>query len=764
MRGATNNQRPSAETSPAPAARARVVACFWLTVVFVLLLLAQLVEGKRGAGLSVGIEIEDVSGGVFFSWVDSDGPAGVGGIWVGDLLVGINGVPVRSLVGYDVAAQGMETALPQVFTVSRDGTTLDIAVTPGIPFDWAVWALNAFGAAVHMAFGLVVLLYGGGDLRARLLSILLVAIGLELAVPEAAVGAPWINAVTACMYWLLTGLQFGVELHLASVIPQPQSWLRGRRWPLVLFYGVGGGFGMLMFAASLPGAETSNLLGWTWTPLGDAITTGFFLVWILSVVLLLGNSALRWPEPTGRHQALLVLLGVLPWATLTVATIYWDLAGEVYPGWVYTAQPLVFLIFPIALVFAIFRYRLFDLEFVVRRSLVYGTLSTVLLLGAYAGFALAGVGLSAFLGGVPPTLVVASATLVLGLLFSPLKQYIERQVEQRFFPERVALRERLGELVRNLPGRGQLPAMAETLVAEIVEIFAVERACLLLADRDSDLLVGRASRHCGEGAHGMLFPKSDPFVRFLTRRARATVSDRWPRTMVLSVQLEEMGGALAVPIMKSRELTGLLMLGAKRDGDEFGAEERELLDLLSHHVATVLENAYLFESATIDGLTGLLRREAVLTELGREIDRAQRYERPLSIAMVDIDRFKAVNDMLGHVAGDLILRQAAEKLGDGLRSTDVMGRYGGEEFLALLPETDQGLARKVAERMRVSVARHNVPIEGRAVGVTVSIGLACLADLPVGVEPTPEMLIELADRSLYEAKRAGRNRIAVGVG
>ena len=151
----------------------------------------------------------------------------------------------------------------------------------------------------------------------------------------------------------------------------------------------------------------------------------------------------------------------------------------------------------------------------------------------------------------------------------------------------------------------------------------------------------------------------------------------------------------------------------------------------------------------------------MLAEAQREIDRAVRYKRPLSVAMIDIDRFKVVNDALGHVAGDVILRQTAEKLTEGLRSTDVLGRYGGEEFLALLPETDRRLSRKVAERVRQAVAGHNVQIEGRAVGVTVSIGLVTLQDLPEGAKPTVETLIEAADVSLYEAKREGRNRVAL---
>ena len=530
----STEREPEASTESSPPSRAPVIACGVIVLVFALALAGQLIFERASADRSVGIEVEPADGGVAVSWVDPDGPGASGGLQEGDVIVRLNGTPVETMSGYDIAAEGTESRFVHIVTILRDGEELDLAIQPGVPFDFTVWLLNALVAGVHLAFGLVVLLFAGGDVRARLLSLLLVAIGLELVVPGVLVGALWINAAAACSYWLLTGLQFGVELHLVSVIPGPQAWFRGRRWPLALFYGVGLGFGSLMALGSLPGSESTALLAWTWSSAGDTVVSLFFLTWIVSVVVILGNGALHWPQPTGRHQALLVLLGVLPWAVLITASIYWDFAGVPYPGWFDAVEPVTFFIYPVALVFAIFRYRLFDLEFFVRSSLVYGGVSTILLLAVYLVLALGGVKIASVLEGGAVTIAAAACALALGLLFSPLKRVVERAIESHLFPERVALRERLGQLVRDLPGRGQLPAMADTLVSEVVEVFAVERACLMIADRDSDLLVGRAARQCGEQAHGLLFPKADPFVQFLAERGLATAEDRWPRTMVLT--------------------------------------------------------------------------------------------------------------------------------------------------------------------------------------------------------------------------------------
>ncbi|MDX1385335.1 MAG: sensor domain-containing diguanylate cyclase, partial [Thermoanaerobaculia bacterium] len=205
---------------------------------------------------------------------------------------------------------------------------------------------------------------------------------------------------------------------------------------------------------------------------------------------------------------------------------------------------------------------------------------------------------------------------------------------------------------------------------------------------------------------------------------------------------------------------GLLVLGRRLDGRPFPAEEIELLNLLAHHVATAFEYSQLFESATRDGLTGLLRREAVLAELAREHGRSRRFGRPLAICMADIDRFKEINDRYGHLKGDVMMRRVAETIEDGLRGTDVVGRYGGEEFLIVLPETNLGGAQVVAEKLRERVESIRVETDdGEAIRVTISIGVAGVDQFPDRQQPEVNDLIATADAALYRAKSGGRNRV-----
>jgi two-component system cell cycle response regulator len=154
-----------------------------------------------------------------------------------------------------------------------------------------------------------------------------------------------------------------------------------------------------------------------------------------------------------------------------------------------------------------------------------------------------------------------------------------------------------------------------------------------------------------------------------------------------------------------------------------------------------------------DPLTGLANRRYILTQLGSFVSGARRHGRALSVAIVDVDRFKEVNDRHGHAAGDAVLVAATGALRSHLRAEDHLGRLGGEEFLGVLPDTDAEAAAAVAERMRAEVAGTVVEHEGARLQVTVSIGMATWE----AGEPS-DLLLRRADDALYAAKAAGRDR------
>ena len=184
-----------------------------------------------------------------------------------------------------------------------------------------------------------------------------------------------------------------------------------------------------------------------------------------------------------------------------------------------------------------------------------------------------------------------------------------------------------------------------------------------------------------------------------------------------------------------------------------------MLELLASHAAIALDNARLFSEvqqlATTDSLTGIFNRRHFFALARGEVERSRRYQYPLSLIMLDIDHFKQVNDTYGHATGDMILQQIAQRCRKNLRETDIFGRYGGEEFVVLLPLTDLENARLVAERLRLEAAE--VGREANVEGVTISLGVAAMS----GSGEDPESLLGKADQALYAAKQAGRNRVEV---
>jgi diguanylate cyclase (GGDEF)-like protein len=178
-----------------------------------------------------------------------------------------------------------------------------------------------------------------------------------------------------------------------------------------------------------------------------------------------------------------------------------------------------------------------------------------------------------------------------------------------------------------------------------------------------------------------------------------------------------------------------------------------LVDAVAAVARTLAET---HDAATTDRLTGIANRPAILAALFGEVERASRYDRPLAVAFADIDLFKAVNDTYGHEAGDVVLRGVAATIRANLRAADTVGRYGGEEFMVILPETDADAAAAFAEKLRRLVLNATFAVAGNgALSVTISIGVAT----GVGRTLRVEALVRDADAAMYSAKALGRNQV-----
>ncbi len=233
-----------------------------------------------------------------------------------------------------------------------------------------------------------------------------------------------------------------------------------------------------------------------------------------------------------------------------------------------------------------------------------------------------------------------------------------------------------------------------------------------------------------------------------------------PNPQLMPAHTPTIESAMVLPIRIQRQTIGLILVGNPDPGYSYRQPEHcEALLSLALHAAGVIRILRSVEDARrqaiTDGLTGLYNHRECQRRLGEELERAQRYARVFSLLMVDVDYFKIVNDSHGHQVGDLALQQVARGILKQLRQVDIASRYGGEEFLVILPETDGVAAGRVADRIVEAIAACDLGLpSGPAVPLSVSIGVA---SFPEDGEDR-ESLIAAADHALYVAKESGRNR------
>ena len=218
---------------------------------------------------------------------------------------------------------------------------------------------------------------------------------------------------------------------------------------------------------------------------------------------------------------------------------------------------------------------------------------------------------------------------------------------------------------------------------------------------------------------------------------------------------------LAVPLKVKGKVIGVINIMDTDNSQPFSEEDVRLISLFADQAAIAVENTRLYarmeRQAVLDELTNLYNRRGLMDLGRREVDRAIRFFRPLSVIFVDIDHFKDFNDCYTHSVGDRVLAAVAETLKQGVRDVDLVGRYGGEEFVLLLIETNLDTAHEVACRLQLQVEKTLVSTPHGNLGVTVSMGVVQLQT----EKSTLDDLIHRADQAMYQAKLAGRNCVVV---
>ena len=484
--------------------------------------------------------------------------------------------------------------------------------------------------------------------------------------------------------------------------------------------------------------------------------TGISLTFVGAVIFMLVRKYRGSTDPIDRNRTMYLMGGWSILVLLTLTNNIPKLAG-------FPLDHMGSLINAIIISYAISRFQLLDIRLVVRRGLSY-----VILVGALIGISTGAVLLGfKFFAEQPTFSIVLFASLIVILLIltaPPVVHWGQQGVDHLFYRKTYDYRRALLSFSSKMSHILNLDELSKAMLPTMTKALNITRANLLFQDSDSgDFTVQFAYPKAKSEAGGKLrFNVDSSIVAWLDKNGRPLDPGQIgniPEFMGLwQVEKEQLTGSdlgLLYPFKSRDKLIGILALGKKQSGGLYSHEDIELVANIANQAGIIIENAQLYTHANIrantDELTGLYNHRHFHERLEQEIARGSRFGNTFSLIMMDIDLFKAYNDIYGHLAGDQVLRKVGKYIESSIRSIDLAFRYGGEEFAIILPEARLDDAYKVAERIRKTIESKT---SSRAMPITVSLGLANWPNDGV----MKEEIIGRADVALYRAKQTGRNR------
>jgi diguanylate cyclase (GGDEF)-like protein/putative nucleotidyltransferase with HDIG domain len=463
-------------------------------------------------------------------------------------------------------------------------------------------------------------------------------------------------------------------------------------------------------------------------------------------------------DPLNRNRVAYLLIGMF------MMVLFCSQIAIVGPVLRFPLDHIGHLLNALVITYAIFRYQLFDIKLVVRKGLAY-SLITVCVTALYLLFLYS---LHYFFQEWAPSTglgAMIAVTLLMAWLFNPLRTRAQRLVDRLFYGERYDYRETVLSFARNMSNVLDLNQLAEDMLKPISRAVRAAQASLLLSNGDfyASQFAERLSE--GEAVLPVKLKKASPIVSWLSREDRPLTREMVDLIPEFKALWEEERNALEsqevemlCPIKSKGTLIGVLALGKKQGGGLYSNDDMDLLMTLATEAAVAIENAQLYDQAKqrahTDELTGLYNHRYFHERLDEEITRCTRFGEIFSLVFLDLDLFKAYNDIYGHVAGDDVLRDIGGYIQSSIRGIDMAFRYGGDEFTVILPQASLDDARKIAERMRRKI---EVEMDGRGAPLSCSIGVASWPTDGV----MREEIVRGADTALYHAKQTGRDRVCL---
>ncbi len=482
----------------------------------------------------------------------------------------------------------------------------------------------------------------------------------------------------------------------------------------------------------------------------------FMLIYAGAIFVQLIRKYRSSTDPIDRNRTMYLLAGWSVLALLTLTNGIPALAGL-------PLDHMGSLINALIISYAISRLHLLNIRLVARRGLSY-----FILVGFIVGVAALYITFGyTFFAEKPMILTVSLSTLFILLLIiaaRPISNLVERNIDRLFYRRTYDYRRALLSFNDKMGNILDLDALAKELLPSITGTLHVSKSELLFQDdKSGDFKVHYAYPGSDNEPNSEISLNPDnPVIAWLDKRASPLYVEKIDSITEFKglwqsekEQLEKSGFGVFYPFKSRDKLIGILALGKKESGGPYSHEDMQLIAGIANQAGVIIENAQLYQQAktraNTDELTGLYNHRSFHERIEQEIARGSRFGGTFSLIMLDIDLFKAYNDIYGHLAGDQVLRKVGRYLENSIRNIDLAFRYGGEEFAVILPEARLDDAYKVAERIRKTIESKT---SSRAMPITASLG--------VGNWPNDgimkEEVIGLADAALYRAKQSGRNR------
>ncbi len=720
-------------------------------IIFLVLLLllfgVQVVLAHLSAGLVMGVTVEQQGDLVWIRNVSSGSPAALAAIQPRTILASINNRPIRIIEDITPAfklAQGKASRLETLVA----GKTQRHRIYTGVAVDYRDLVLNALVILIYVSIALASLRTSIIDRRVRLLAWFCMVVALDVAMSFDLGYWPQWQHPLALFRHFLAGLQFAIVLHLMSYIPSAAPWMK-TRWALAAMY-----FGIIAVHMLLVLLNYGYLPAPDW--MASLAATIFernlhFIGWGLLVMVVL---LLQWfwsVNSRQRRQVQWVLAAITPWLVLQVA-LFFDSGGQLQQSsWFGFADVMAHLLFPLGVFDAVFRFNLLDLSDLFPRSAFYSLVTVIILMLLMVGAVESGMMLAERYGYQPALWAVGGGMLLLGLMYGPIRVLLEYLAEGKSTYRQRHLGGDLRKLTEELSALSHMDEIKYHLASRLSSILQTRMVMLVLKEDDQQI-----HHHYWRGSDGELLDL-DLFERYELKNLLQLGGRRQSGSQLS--KLYEQGLELVIPLLHQQSNIGNLFVGRSFNGKRYSSRDMELLNLFAHNLAAQITNAELSSQVRYDNLTGLYRREMVLEQLMKCMREAGPDTPPCSVAMVDLDDFKALNDTYGHLFGDQVLKSSAAAAMAQLHRGEWLGRFGGEEFLLLMPRAGQQSILQRAEAIRAAIESCRFD---EMVKVTASIGVASsseLNDLSLPENQLTRELIEIADQNLYRAKAAGKNRV-----